>query len=1433
MTWHEQVSPRSSARRRLPGRWRLIAVAVAAAIMGSVLTPLAAAAAETPHWTFGTAGDLQGWSAGTSTATVAATEAGLEVQITGGDPWVMSGKFALDATTANTVHITAQNETENTGGKIYWSTVAQPTFAEERSATFDMRESETAPGEYVVDLRGVPVWTGTIERLRIDPGENASDMGRVVITDVGFSFNSEPLPEPEPDPADREPVEHIGSVEPVSATADEIRVTGTAPAATSATTLTLYELDGWEYEPDFADGIELGTVDGGGSFDFRVSRMDGERDRISSKFLVVADAGGTPSFIDSARYVTVRDFPSDNDFAFPAPATKKGLQVQLTDDADELGVGHAAINIALDRTIQTTAADDAIEFEYDGETYYFDRAYMAEMDQTIKPLSDNGMVVNAILIAYDDKGSNPGAADLIIHPDAARRASGAVVYAFNTVDENSRYFRATMAFLADRYSREDQAHGRVVGWIVGNEVNSGWVWQNMGERSLNRFVDDYERAVRWVDTAVRNEYAGGRTYISLDHLWTMALSTTAPKRYYKGRDVLDRMNAVADEGGQFGWDIAYHPYPENLFNPATWNDQTALDSIDSPRITFKNLHILGQYLQRDELMYQGAQRRIILSEQGFHAPGNDAVNADLQAAGYAYAYYRAVTTPGIDSFILHRHVDHKQEGGLRLGLWTWDDARPEPSSPDKMRRIYDVFKYIDTPESRAHTEFALPIIGVDSWEELFPELDIEGQGVRPLPVPSPVELREETVDPEIAIGADQWIAGENVASVAEAAEAVTATFDTLDKQWRGVTFQSSDPVDASDSGFLQVRLNVPGTDPAAQRVAKIKAYSGVEVAEGVVALDGADSILTLDLRGWDARSRIDRVKVWVRGESNADWEGEFSASDAGFTNTPGEPGAANLAISATAEEVAEGEKVTFTVANRGGTSVSGALSALDSGSVTLTEGELPLGDLASMATTTTEGTIAGVADGDVVDLEFDGREYAVTVGVAEPGPETGVPDGTRLLYDFEEDVQGWKAGSNTAAVSAASSSANQPGTPRLGGSMLAVVTNGVAADKWRSAYVDLVEPIPASEGDAILVSLNAYGGLGTAHEARISLTTTSGEYEHVETVKPDSWNDLRMPLDGVEGDLTRLTVSFRATGSSTPWAPQFQVDRVAMELAEDTTPPVITGMPEGIVNADDGLELEILAEDAESGIGSLSVTLDGQPIEPKGFVDLSGLSGEHVIAATAVNGAGLSAEASSTLLVVPSDGATSAPGMGSLANTSGWKTGQHDGTYDIRFHLWWGTPGSVLRLFENGAVVETRVLTAVPGATSQHVSIPFAGKPDGTYEYRAQLINSRGATFSTTTTVKVTSATPGVPVVSHDNRDGDGDFTVTANMWWGTNADAYTFTLDGQLIGEGSLVPASPAAQKASVHVTGVAPGEHTLVATFRNPSGATESKPVEVTVDE
>jgi hypothetical protein len=276
------------------------------------------------------------------------------------------------------------------------------------------------------------------------------------------------------------------------------------------------------------------------------------------------------------------------------------------------------------------------------------------------------------------------------------------------------HYRAFVEFVAERYTRPDQRHGRACGYIIANEVDSAWVWANAGEMPVEQYVSEYAVAIRAAFEAARAKYAQARVYVSLDHLWTIAYQDN-PLRTYKGRDIIELLNKECQAGGDFDWSLAYHPYPEDLNHPDFWHDKTALDSFDTPRITFKNIHILPDYFCQRHLLYEGRPRHIILSEQGFNSD-ETAAGEQLQAAAYAFAYWKIEQTPGIESFILHAHVDNRDEFGLNLGIWRRDKNDPRPSAPGSPKPIYDVFRDIDGPRHDEVIAWAKSIVGEENWK---------------------------------------------------------------------------------------------------------------------------------------------------------------------------------------------------------------------------------------------------------------------------------------------------------------------------------------------------------------------------------------------------------------------------------------------------------------------------------------------------------------------------------------------------------------------------------------------------------------------------------------------------------------------------------------------------------------------------------------------
>jgi len=490
----------------------------------------------------------------------------------------------------------------------------------------------------------------------------------------------------------------------VTASATELQFSVDAPA----TGLSLVELAPSETNAS-AGTVVVNQLAAGSPV--RVPRFDGARDRLYSGFVATRAGAAGRSAVGALRFVEDVGSLARNQEPYPTPVSKKGIQVQMVDDALALGIRHCTLNFNLAGLIQLQPQPDSLKWESDGRTYYFNRRYLDSIP--VKRLSDAGVIVNLILLHY------LGHADLdafMKHP-RCDPATPNHLTAFNTVTPDGlRHYKAAIEFLADHYSGTNTAHSRVWGYIVGNEVNAHWEWYNAGQATRAEIAADYLRTVRVTHTAVRKSSAQARVYLSLTHFWDRVMRNN-PLHYCEGRGLVDDFNRLAKAGGDFDWHLAFHPYPENLFEPRTWLDKQPTPREDTPKITFKNLEVLDAYFRRPELLYRGRPRRIILSEQGFHCP--DKPDGELwQAAAYCYAWKKVEALAGIDAFILHRHVDHGHEGGLNLGLWTRQPG--SIATPGRPRKIHEAFKAAGTPEWEAAFRFALPVVGLTNWSQLHP-----------------------------------------------------------------------------------------------------------------------------------------------------------------------------------------------------------------------------------------------------------------------------------------------------------------------------------------------------------------------------------------------------------------------------------------------------------------------------------------------------------------------------------------------------------------------------------------------------------------------------------------------------------------------------------------------------------------------------------------
>ncbi|MBO9604468.1 MAG: GH32 C-terminal domain-containing protein [Paenibacillaceae bacterium] len=189
------------------------------------------------------------------------------------------------------------------------------------------------------------------------------------------------------------------------------------------------------------------------------------------------------------------------------------------------------------------------------------------------------------------------------------------------------------------------------------------------------------------------------------------------------------------------------------------------------------------------------------------------------------------------------------------------------------------------------------------------------------------------------------------------------------------------------------------------------------------------------------------------------------------------------------------------------------------------------------------------------------------------------------------------------------------------------------------------------------------------------------------------------------------------------------------------------------------------------------------------------------------------------------------PGLPVLSDDNGWYDAKgRDGDYTIAMNMWYGDNGNIYRLYENGSLIDTQVL-ADGSPAAQKALTAIQGKRNGTYRYYAELANAFGVTRSAEHTVEVADAAPGKPVLSHDNWDGDGNFRIGMNMWWGTNGTSYRLYENGTLIDTQSLTDGSPGAQSAVTILGNRTPGSYQYRGELVNDAGTAMSDTLTVAV--
>ena len=611
-----------------------------------------------------------------------------------------------------------------------------------------------------------------------------------------------------------------------------------------------------------------------------------------SKFVVAVKAYGVYTPVTGGNFITNPEVLASSDIPLTEVDSKKGIHMtySMISDVEELGIDHGYMNVSFAEFISNEPTENS--YVYNGKTYYF-KDVIKDYDNRISNLTKAGIKVSASFLNILSEHNINNGYNYLLHPGAGYNA-GTMNYAINTSTQQGLETVAAAAhFLAERYNGTNEAYGKVDSWIIGNEVNDIVGYYYMGEAFTGKdkadaFVREYLQSFRVMYQAVKSAYSNANVYICLEHRW----GTKDTNIDYGGKKFVDRFAEYSRAQGDMDWGLSYHPYSFPMSDADILNDgieripdengdkQEAgqvKESFDSKYITMKNLNCLTDYFNRAELLNpDGEVRSIILGEQGYTSFSNiTGQNEAKQAANIALAYYIAEMNEDIDAFILRGHTD-EYEGSqfFKFGIWTQDSA----GYPDQQKYAYNIYKYINTPDSLEYTEFAKDALNIYNWSDVVKYWDaskFEDMGTR-----TDAALNTVTAvsgDKSVAKAMkNEWTTGHNIYTIDHNdytgknypdGVAVVNSFAYY-KDFQSVEKHFSTPLDMTSNPYLVFDINFKAMDAnyandKLELQVRVRSDDDIFDASGIVNV-GTDYKVCVDLSQWPSRNDIDTIEIMVK-----------------------------------------------------------------------------------------------------------------------------------------------------------------------------------------------------------------------------------------------------------------------------------------------------------------------------------------------------------------------------------------------------------------------------------------------------------------------------------------------------------------------------------------------------------------------------------------
>ena len=350
------------------------------------------------------------------------------------------------------------------------------------------------------------------------------------------------------------------------------------------------------------------------------------------------------SLITAPKYIENASALAKNNIAPLQSDEIKGISGVDAVTAGSVGAAKTLIEVSITDLMIPEYRDGAINYIFNGNSYYFDREAIELLDKQVREA--NLLSQRVYLRTVISVGDEESIAKLICFDTATKGTTG-LAPASNS-PEAMGYIRAFYSFIGERYSQSDML---VADYIIGSAVNK--FEENCYTSSPEKFEDAYYAWLSAAGNILLSKNKNITMYVSVDNrLRTEDTDALGAKVF------LQKLSARIKASSNIPFDIAI-----SLGEGEDLGDILAGANKDIALVNANSLPLLSELLSSEELLYNGKERGVIIDSLALPA----SLSEHNRASHYAYTYYKTAEA-GIDAFFFTANENgnlYNEEGDRR------------------------------------------------------------------------------------------------------------------------------------------------------------------------------------------------------------------------------------------------------------------------------------------------------------------------------------------------------------------------------------------------------------------------------------------------------------------------------------------------------------------------------------------------------------------------------------------------------------------------------------------------------------------------------------------------------------------------------------------------------------------------------------------------